>query len=92
MERVSELMRHILFHAEAEAAESDPSQVGNVRARIQYVRDSLADFKEDARKLDKYDLLREVSTAASPVRSSELLCGFSVQSQHIGNTLFSRYR
>lgn len=64
-ETVSELIAHILFHAEAEAADSDPSQKGDVRARIEYVRDVLADFKEDERKLDKYDLLREVSTAAS---------------------------
>lgn len=65
MESVRELTRHILFHANAEAAESDSSQAKGVQQRVEYVRSALRDFEQDDRKIDKYDFLAEVSTAAS---------------------------
>lgn len=72
LQSVKDITRHILYHANAEARESDPSQVGDVKGRIEYVRLVLAGYELDDRKLEKYTLLREVLTAASisPQRAS----------------------
>ena len=71
-ESVKEIITHILYHVNAESRESDPSQVGDVQGRAAYVRSVLQRYESDARKLEKYDLLREVSrdAAANPQRDS----------------------
>ncbi len=63
--KVKDLVAHILHHVDAEAAESDLSQVAGVAGRAQYVRDTVAGFKTDTRELTKDAILVELSGAAS---------------------------
>ncbi len=63
--KVKDLVTHILRHVDAEAAESDPSQVAGVAARAQYVRDTVDGFRADTRELSKDAILAEFSGAAS---------------------------
>ncbi len=63
--RVQDFVEHALHHVNAEAAESDPSQVAGVAARAQYVRDTVASFRADTRELSKDAILAELSSAAS---------------------------
>lgn len=63
--QVRDLVGHILHHVNAEAAESDPSQVAGVAARAQYVRDTVAGFETDARDLSLDTILAAISSAAS---------------------------
>ena len=44
-------MAHILFHVNAEAADSDPSQVGGVQQRAVLVRRALSSLMSDNRDL-----------------------------------------
>ncbi len=60
-----DVIAHILKHVDAEASDSDPSQVAGVGRRAQYVRDTLASFKTDTRDLKIDALLVEIDTAAS---------------------------
>ena len=62
---VSELVAHILFHVNAEASDSDPSQVPGVARRAQYVRDVVAGLRSDSRDLDTDTILAAISTAAT---------------------------
>lgn len=62
---VKEVIKHILRHVNAEAADSDPSQVAGVAARAQYVRDALSGFETDTRDLSLDATLEEISSAAS---------------------------
>ena len=61
---VSDLIAHILFHVNAEASDSDPSQVAGVARRAQYVRDVVAGLRSDSRDLDTDIILAAISTAA----------------------------
>ena len=72
MARVDEIAEHILYHVNAEAGGSDPSQVGDVQARAAYVRSVLAGYELDGRQVDKYEFLREISRDAAddPLRGS----------------------
>ncbi len=63
--KVQDFVEHVLHHVNAEAAESDPSQVAGVPARAQYVRDTVSGFKTDTRELSKDAILVELSDAAS---------------------------
>lgn len=63
--KVEDLVKHILYHVDAEAATSDSSQVAGVAARAQYVRDTVAGFKTDTRDLSRDTILAELSGAAS---------------------------
>ncbi len=65
MPPVKDLVKHILYHVDAEDATRDSSQVAGVAARAQYVRDIVAGFKTDTRELPKDAILAEVSGAAS---------------------------
>lgn len=62
---VQDLMKHILHHVDAEAAESDSSQVAGVAGRAQYVRNTVAGFKADTRNLPLDVILEALSNAAS---------------------------
>lgn len=66
-----DVIAHILKHVNAEAGDSDPSQVAGVARRAQYVRDAVASFKADTRDLTIDMLLAEISTAASLSADSE---------------------
>ena len=62
---VSDLMRHILFHVNAEdSGPPDPSQVPGVARRAQYVRDVVASLRTDSRELDLDTILVAISAAA----------------------------
>ncbi len=64
--RVKEYITHILFHINAEASDSDPSQTAGVGRRAQYVRDALDSLKLDSRELtldDLYTALLDASLA-----------------------------
>ena len=50
-------MAHILFHVNAEAADSDPSQVGGVQQRAVLVRRALNSLRNDNRDLPLKDTL-----------------------------------
>lgn len=63
--KVEDLVKHILYHTDAEAADSDPSQVAGMAARAQYVRDTVAGFKTDTRDLSLDAALGEISGAAA---------------------------
>ena len=51
MTRVRTTVAHILFHVNAEAADSDPSQVGGVQQRAVLVRRALSSLMSDNRDL-----------------------------------------
>ncbi len=57
MAEVKGVITHILFHVDAEASDSDPSQVAGVAKRAQMVRDAVAALKTDSRDLTLKDLL-----------------------------------
>jgi hypothetical protein len=63
--KVRDLVEHILHHTNAEAAESDSSQVPGVAARAQYVRDTVRGFETDKRELSIDVALKEISDATS---------------------------
>ncbi len=69
---VKDLVAHILRHVNAEAAESDPSQVAGVDKRAQYVRDALRGFALDQRELPLDTALQFVAGGAptSPEQDS----------------------
>ncbi len=48
---VKETVTHILFHVDAEASDSDPSQVPGVQERAKLVRDAVVTLKDDTRDL-----------------------------------------
>ena len=60
MAEVKEVITHILFHVDAEASTSDPSQVAGVAKRAQMVRDAVATLKTDSRDLTLADLLSAI--------------------------------
>ena len=62
---VSDLITHILFHVNAEASDSDPSQVPGVARRAQYVRDVVAGLRSDSRELDLDTILSAISAEAT---------------------------
>ena len=59
----SEIIRHILHHVDAEAAESDPSQAPGVAGRVQIVRDAVQGFVADSSEVALGDLLQSISAA-----------------------------
>ena len=61
---MTDLVAHILFHVNAEAADSDPSQVPGVARRAQYVRSAVAGLRSDSRDLDMDTILAAISAAA----------------------------
>ena len=60
MALVKDVVEHILFHVDAEASDSDPSQVSGVQQRAKAVRDTVATLKADNRNLALGDLLFEI--------------------------------
>jgi len=60
MTLVKEVVAHILFHVDAEAATSDASQVSGVAQRAQLVRDAVATLKADSRDLTLSDLIADI--------------------------------
>lgn len=62
---VQDLVKHVLHHVDAEAAERDSSQVAGVADRAQYVRDTVAGFKTDMRVLSLDVILEALSNAAA---------------------------
>lgn len=65
MPPVKNLVKHILYHVDAEDATRDGSQAVGVAERAQYVRDTMSGFKTDTRELPKDAILVELSSAAS---------------------------
>ena len=63
MPRVRNLIAHILHHVNAEAADSDPSQVAGVSRRAQLVRDAVQSLRTDSRDLTIRDILRAIYDA-----------------------------
>ena len=63
MPRVRDLITHILHHVNAEAADSDPSQVAGVANRAQLVRDAVQSLRTDTRDLTIRDILRAIYDA-----------------------------
>ena len=61
---VADVVTHILFHVNAEASDSDPSQVPGVARRAQYVRSVVASLRSDSRELDLDTILAAISAAA----------------------------
>ena len=61
---VQDIVAHILFHVNAEASDSDPSQVPGVARRAQYVRSAVAGLRSDSRDLDLDTILAAISAAA----------------------------
>lgn len=57
---VKDVVEHILFHVDAEASDTDPSQVSGVSQRAKAVRDAVATLKADNRNLALGDLLLEI--------------------------------
>ena len=57
MDRVREIVAHILLHVNAEAADRDPSQAGGVQERARLVRDTLRSLNADERELSLNDSL-----------------------------------
>jgi len=72
MPTVSDIVAHILHHTNAEAADSDPSQRGNVQQRAAYVRAAFQRYVADVRSLLRYTFLNEMSNVApdGPLRAS----------------------
>ena len=62
---VREVIRHILHHVNAEAAESDASQVAGVVGRVQIVRNAVQGLVTDDRDTPLDDLLQSISAAVS---------------------------
>ena len=60
MTRVSEVVTHILFHVNAEARDSDPSQAPGVAQRARLVRDAVATLRADSRDLSLRDLITAI--------------------------------
>ena len=63
MARVRDLIAHIRHHVNAEAADSDPSQVAGVSRRAQLVRDAVQGLRTDPRDLTIRDILRAIYDA-----------------------------
>ena len=61
---VSEVIRHILHHTDAEAATSDPSQAPGVQGRAQLVRAAVEGLAADLRDLPIDEVLQEITLAA----------------------------
>ena len=61
MALVKEVVAHILHHVDAEAGDSDASQVAGVAQRAQLVRDAVATLKADSRDLTLRDLITAIS-------------------------------
>ena len=61
---VKELVSHILFHVNAEAADSDPSQAPGVPGRAQLVRAAVGGLAADLRDLTVDEVLQEIALAA----------------------------
>ena len=63
MPLVNELILHILLHVNAEASDSDSSQVPGVQGRAQLVRDAVDGLRADSRNLTIQNILQSVYNA-----------------------------
>ena len=63
MPLVSDLISHILLHVNAEAADSDLSQVAGVQDRAQLVRDAVQGLRTNSRDLTLRDILQAIFDA-----------------------------
>ena len=63
MPRVRAIIGHILHHVNAEAADSDASQVAGVAGRAQLVRDAVRGLAADNRDLMLRDILQAIRDA-----------------------------
>ena len=79
---MSDLVAHILFHVNAEASDSDPSQVAGVARRAQYVRNVIAGLRLDSRDLDLDTILAAIS-AAAPVSTDRSSFRRAIENQRI---------
>ncbi len=72
MPLVKEVVAHILNHVNAEAADSDPSQVAGVAERAQYVRDAVRSLAADTKDSQLGTTLLAISDDAQrgPKRAS----------------------
>ena len=61
--KVQSLIAHILHHVNAEAADSDPSQVAGVAGRAQLVRSAVQGLRADPRDLAIRDSLQVIYDA-----------------------------
>ncbi len=61
---VKEVISHILAHVNAEAADSDPSQVAGVTERAQYVRDAVRNLAADSKDNPIDTILQTISDDA----------------------------
>ena len=59
-----DLVAHILRHVNAEAADSDPSQVAGVAGRAQYVRDAVRNLAADTKDNPLDTILQSISDDA----------------------------
>ena len=59
-----EVIRHILHHVNAEAADSDSSQAPGVAARAQYVRDAVRNLTADTKDNPRDTILQRISDDA----------------------------
>ena len=59
-----ELIRHILHHVNAEAADSDDSQAPGVAARAQYVRDAVRNLVTTTKDNTRDTILQTISNDA----------------------------
>ena len=64
---VKELVAHILYHVNAEASDSDPSQAPGVQGRAQLVRVAVAGLVNDARDLPIDKVLQEIALATPAI-------------------------
>ncbi len=69
---VSEIVAHILDHVNAEASDSDESQVAGVESRAQFVRDAVESLVNDDRNRSLGQILQEIRKLApgGPRRAS----------------------
>ena len=59
-----EVTAYILFHVNAEASDSDPSQVAGVVERAQYVRDAVQNLVADTKDNPLDTILQKISDDA----------------------------
>lgn len=69
---IREIVEHVLFHVNAEAASSDDSQASGVSTRAQFVRDAVASLIADNRNISRGRILQELRALApgGPSRNS----------------------
>lgn len=64
MPAAHQVIAHILHHVNAEAADSDPSQVAGVAERAQYVRDAVRSLATDTKDRPRDTILQAISDDA----------------------------